>query len=355
MTCFHPRKIYIRGFYPAERPTEEMLHDLNKAKFKPYPGYYELKVPCGQCIGCILDHANTWATRCAMECSCHTDNCFITLTYNNALRISKRTGGNKYKYNLPRNKDGKPTLYLKDFSNFMKRLRKKHPEIKIRFFAAGEYGPKNGRPHYHAIIFGYKPKDLKLWALNQQEQPLYVSEELEQIWGHGFVTVGEATYESACYVARYCMKKWGLAEKKIETYRKIVKENGKYRVKKCRRTIKKEVEPEFINMSRNGGIGLQKFYEDFEKIKRNSGILVRQNIKKIPKLFKKKWEEMDWEDFHKWAFENRKRGEQTWKEILDKYTYPTKDYEEKEKIYLQEQERILYKKIPKLHRDNIIQ
>ena len=365
MTCFHPKYIYLRGFYPSKCPTDEMLHDLNKPKMRPYPGFYAQKVPCGKCIGCILDHANEWATRCAMETSYWENACFITLTYDSNLRNGRRTGGQKYKYNLPMTEKGKMTLCQKDFTDFMKRLRKKYEGIKgettakgkekfpIRYFCCGEYGPENGRPHYHAILFNWKPKDLKFKNLNHKKQPLYISPELAKIWGHGFVIIGEANYETACYVARYVTKKWGDAKKEIETYYSWDKK--KQKVVRRRRTIKGEVEPEFITMSRNGGIGLRTFYAEFDKIKRNNGYIIKGKVKKICKLFKKKWEEMNWQEYHQWRFEEQKRGEKAWKELIDKYITPQLNEQQKEEWILKEQERILLQKVPKLRRTNIIE
>ena len=37
---------------------------------------------------------------------------------------------------------------------------------------------------------------------------IYTSELLSKLWPYGFSTVGEVTFESAAYVARYVMKKW---------------------------------------------------------------------------------------------------------------------------------------------------
>lgn len=38
-------------------------------------------------------------------------------------------------------------------------------------------------------------------------EPIYTSPTLERLWSYGFVTVGTVTFESAAYVARYCLKK----------------------------------------------------------------------------------------------------------------------------------------------------
>jgi hypothetical protein len=77
---------------------------------------------------------------------------------------------------------------------------------------AGEYGENYGRPHFHAIIFGWKPANLKVWKKNGDFN-LYRSEELERLWvdnngvSIGYSSVGDVTFESAAYVARYIMKK----------------------------------------------------------------------------------------------------------------------------------------------------
>lgn len=198
---------------------------------------YEIKEPsvrpCGSCIGCRLDKARDWAVRCVHEASMHKENCFITLTYNDK--------------NLPKDK----SINKDELQRFFKRLRKfiaypgtmplfdnamriqyyrkkSHPKYgqakvqdvyrEIKYYAAGEYGDRLGRPHYHACIFGYAFKDTELLFhggykyfksifSKTEGHSLYTSKTLEEIWKNGFVTIGELTLESAGYVARYCMKK----------------------------------------------------------------------------------------------------------------------------------------------------
>jgi len=116
----------------------------------------------------------------------HKNNSFITLTY--------------MEEHLP----DRNQLYHKDFQDFIKRLRKKHD---IRYYMAGEYGPENDRPHYHACIFGYDFPDKLYYKKTASGEKIYRSEELEKLWEWGFASVGELTFESAAYIARYCVSK----------------------------------------------------------------------------------------------------------------------------------------------------
>lgn len=160
------------------------------------------QVPCGQCMACRIDRSREWATRCEHEIQMHEENCFITLTYNDE--------------NLP--KYG--SLSKEHFQLFMKRLRKHVSKEgkEVRFYACGEYGDDLGRPHYHAIVFGYDFKDKEVvdsknYNSNKnrfktgRSWKIFTSPSLEAIWKKGFVTVGEANINSAGYIARYLTKK----------------------------------------------------------------------------------------------------------------------------------------------------
>lgn len=115
-------------------------------------------------------------------------NCFITLTFNDE------------------NLNKKLTLVKRDFQLFMKRLRKRFLDESIRYYHCGEYGTLLQRPHHHAILFNFDFPDKKLWQV-REKIPLYRSEILEELWPYGFCTIGQATFESAAYVARYILKK----------------------------------------------------------------------------------------------------------------------------------------------------
>lgn len=201
----------------------------------------EVQLPCGRCIGCRLEYSRQWAIRCMHEAQMHPNNVFITLTYSDE--------------NLPENEN----LSKRDFQLFMKRLRKKFGKG-IRYFACGEYGTKKNRPHYHAIIFGLDFNDKELWTI-RNENRLYISKTLDKLWTnpeskeqYGWATIGEVTFESAAYVARYCMKK------------RKGKEKGAWYCKEDPVTGESiEMQEEFSLMSRRPGVGklwLEKYGAD---------------------------------------------------------------------------------------------
>lgn len=93
-----------------------------------------------------------------------------------------------------------------DFVGFMKRLRWKLGG-KVRFFQCGEYGERLSRPHHHALFFGVGFPDKKFFRESPGGGALYTSDMLDATWGHGFCSIGEVSFESASYVARYALKK----------------------------------------------------------------------------------------------------------------------------------------------------
>ena len=107
---------------------------------------------------------------------------FITLTYDDK--------------HLPKN----GSLCKSDLQLFWKRLRK-NSGAKIKYYGAGEYGPKNYRPHYHAIVIGLgseyegftKPDRIGMRTLKE--------------WNLGAVHVGEVQEKSVWYVTDYILGK----------------------------------------------------------------------------------------------------------------------------------------------------
>lgn len=148
------------------------------------------QVPCSKCIECRLNYSRTWAIRATHEAQMHPQNTFITLTYDDQhLRA--------------------PTLAYDDFQRFMKRLRKKYPNTQIGFMACGEYGEKNGRKHWHAILFNFDFPDKTPEEKTTHGDITYQSKILDDIWQNGRTQIGSVNFKSAAYVARYCLKKTG--------------------------------------------------------------------------------------------------------------------------------------------------
>jgi len=124
--------------------------------------------------------------RCVLEARSHDQNSFITLTYNDDELPSDLS------------------LNRHHLTKFFKRLRKQMGPF--RYYACGEYGEQTKRAHYHACLFGIDfPDKVELRKIN--DNTLYYSEQLTQIWGHGHTSVGALTFESAAYCARYVLKK----------------------------------------------------------------------------------------------------------------------------------------------------
>lgn len=159
-------------------------------------GRYQFLVPCGRCIGCRIDYSRTWANRMIMELQDNPKAIFLTLTYNNV--------------HVPIAENGRMTLNVRDVQLFFKRLRFHFPDKRIRYYLAGEYGPKNMRPHYHAIVYGLDIldfDDLRQIGHNALSQAYYTSQELEDIWANGFILLSPVSHKTCAYVARYTMKK----------------------------------------------------------------------------------------------------------------------------------------------------
>lgn len=277
MPCFYP----IQAYY-GERKANGKHCVVFKESEKVLS--LDLKLPCGQCSGCRLERSRKWAMRLMFENQMHDSSCFITLTIDDDHMPIDRS------------------ICVDDFQSFIKRLRKrfvpKCPYKKgdpmrddwikangIRFFHCGEYGEscRNckksemfcrcsvfvldvGRPHYHAILFGVdfsKPFMDKKGDVNVVEKIkykngkwLYSSSFLSDLWPFGICSVGDVTFESCAYVARYIMKKLNgkLADDVddvtgLRHYELVDSNTGELFDRK----------PEYITMSRKPGIGSEWF------------------------------------------------------------------------------------------------
>lgn len=195
------------------------------------------------------------------EAQLYDEKVFVTLTYNDDhLPID---GG----------------LVKRHFQLFMKRLRKSRAD-QIRFFHCGEYGDENLRPHYHAIIFNTFFPDQRRHSLGSDGDQLYVSEELDRLWGMGNCYIGSVTAQSCGYVARYALKKIN-GEMAPEHYRRVDLETGEVF----------QVIPEYITMSQGIGKG---WYEKFSKeVHESDSVIVRGREQLPPRYYDRKLEAVD--------------------------------------------------------------
>lgn len=211
-------------------------------------------------------------------------NVFVTLTYNNE--------------HLP--PDG--SLDYTHFQLFMKRLRKHFvptcpvkksvdPEFHeqfmfehgIRFYMCGEYGDKNRRPHYHAILFNCTFDDKVKWRKTKTGFYQYVSKTLTNLWGYGNAEFGDVSFKSAAYVARYIMKKVD-GDPAAMHYCDIDPETGE---------ILAELKPEFSQMSRNGGIGKRWIMRYFDDVYPKGEVVVDGRSRKAPRYYDNLLKDLD--------------------------------------------------------------
>lgn len=198
-------------------------------------------VECGKCEACRLKSAFTRTLRCNLESLSNRFCYFVTLTYAKEYiplikLVSKGDGlnfdivrfrGNCYdyddkgnvvtSYHYPSEYLGNVTLsnqyaltqlmkkqknintenlfYALDYYDvqlFIKRLRKKCKNERIRIFACGEYGPIHFRPHYHLL----------LW-FSQEETLDNIQQYISESWKFGIVDGSLAKQGATSYVARY--------------------------------------------------------------------------------------------------------------------------------------------------------
>jgi hypothetical protein len=273
MTCYHPLLAY--------RENGKVLFN------KPFPYAKGFNLPCGQCIGCRLKYSQEWAIRLMHEEQMHEESCFITLTMNDEYLMSR---------------DNPYSLDKSEFQRFMKRLRKRYGN-QIRYFHCGEYGEKNNRPHYHAIIFGMDFKDKELFTV-RDEIRLYTSEILSELWPHGFSTIGDVTFESCAYVARYVLKKQK-GKNAEDHYIRWDPSTGEGT----------PIEPEYATMSRKPGIGKSWFDKYRADVYPHDYVVIKKHKIRPPRFYDGKLEEVD-----KDAYEQLKQKRQEeLPEVIDQY------------------------------------
>lgn len=115
--------------------------------------------PCGKCPDCLARRASGWSFRLVQEGRRSASAFFVTLTYDT--------------FHVPITDKKFMSLKKTDLQCYFKRLRKLHDRRygkeynRIKYYACGEYGSENSRPHYHLILFNAHKEDIqKAWSLN---------------------------------------------------------------------------------------------------------------------------------------------------------------------------------------------
>lgn len=202
----------------------------------------DLRLPCGTCTECLKKRSMEWALRAKHEISLHTQNCFLTLTYDDD--------------HLPSH-----LIVKSDFQKLLKKLRKKH---KLRYMVSYEYGTHTYRPHMHAIIFGYSPDNQIFLKNTKKGEAIYTSKEITKHWDYGFHSIGTANEKTAYYIASYSLK-----GKKHEFF----DPQGEWI------TVK-----DSMNSSKNPAIGLEYLKQNKQQLVDSGQILPRYYLKILAKI-----------------------------------------------------------------------
>lgn len=143
---------------------------------------YRRIVPCGKCVGCLQKRRADWTFRIMQQEHEALHSCFLTLTYNDEF--------------LPI-VNGQATLDKKELQNYFKKVRKE--EKGLKYYAVGEYGSGNNRPHYHAIVFDASNEVLaEKWSQYNQEKEAYRPK--------GRISQDQVTLASVHYVTKYMIQ-----------------------------------------------------------------------------------------------------------------------------------------------------
>lgn len=266
MPCYHP----ITAYQSVNPTGKKQIYFGAKPRTIATS---KLQFPCNKCIGCRIQYGAEWGMRCFHESMMHEENTFPTFTYADE--------------NLPYNH----SLYLTHLQTFFKRFRnylsKEHPGVKISYFISGEYGGETSRPHYHAIIFGFKFPDQE-WVSGEKTHKYYTSEIADKLWTHGNVTIADVTPETCNYVARYLLKDLRSNAWKSD-YEIADPETGEIHQRKS----------PFSTMSRRPAIG-KSWYEKYKADCFPSGYLIHQGRKtNVPGYYLKLLEQENPEEYQR--------------------------------------------------------
>ncbi len=148
-----------------------------------------ITVDCGYCPECINKRRDAWSFRLFHEQQSSFLTLFTFLSYDDN--------------NLPI-MDGCPVLNWSDITLYLKRVRKELStlDVKLKYFIAGEYGPRTLRPHYHSLFFFHRDT-----PLTDFRDTAYFINVLRKHWNKGFINSEVPCSDGVSgYCSKYIMK-----------------------------------------------------------------------------------------------------------------------------------------------------
>jgi len=162
----------------------------------------------------------------------HKENCFITLTYDNAHLKSPKLQYSHFQLFAKRLRSYIFESFLRTYGKANWALldpqqkKETYEPYKISIFVTGEYGDLTKRPHWHALLFNYRPNDCIYKYSNHRGDQVFSSATLTTLWPLGISELGSLTFESAGYVARYAAKKLTHGNDKSHDFEPISKKSS---------------------------------------------------------------------------------------------------------------------------------
>lgn len=204
---------------------------------------------CRSCNECLAVRRHNWIARAMAEKATSPFSLVCALTYSD---------------DTPENRDAAAMFFYRDIQNFLKRLRiaaKRAEEDRksgivpqIRFIVAGEQGDRNGRCHWHIVLYSNvnllrvgrfvglknrkkvevtKPEDIISPRVNGNTKN---AKRIDwSLWPHGFSVFQEPDQGAMQYVLSYSLKDQFIEEKSRDTMREAKSENfatGLFRMSK---------------------------------------------------------------------------------------------------------------------------
>lgn len=166
----------------------------------------EVTIACRNCDACVATRRQGWVARAMAEKAMHPQTLLVALTYNDETQF---------------NRDGARFFRYDDVRLFLARVRDAIKQstgqvAALRFICAGEQGTKNGRVHWHIVLFS--DVDLlkigtfsALWGPVTEYSDIVAPPNTDMprlwsMWPHGFVQVQEPDAGGMHYAMSYALK-----------------------------------------------------------------------------------------------------------------------------------------------------